>query len=279
MASVKRFRQKVPRLTKGMSCVPVVTPMANAVKSSDIVDKWKKRRARGMELVLLAAARILIEDIQKNAPTLDDYDYSKDLSVGLVQDGEKPVVAIAFTQKHVPLEEKNLSSTVLYVRAVKNSSAVVKVLMKYSPWPAEMLPIKLKADEATVVARRVSRQEVDKLATGLYVRRSEIVGKLSAAGMPGVTLKRSSAAVGSDVRTDIGFTVLRKELGIKTKRDAHWGPAMKRLPSRLKELKKMFIEYMNTGREAAFDLPDLEQITVAEAKAGAWFSDRLHVSF
>ena len=79
-------------------------------------------------------------------------------------------------------------------------------------------------------------------------------------------------AAGMTVMDDLGFAVLRAEFGLGGKQQAHWRPAAKEMQASIRGLTSKFVEFVLTGKENLFDIPDAESGSAPENER---FSDML----
>ena len=186
-------------------------------KDSLSVKKMKKARGRSREAtqrVLLHMADFLQREIKGSAPKLGEYDYAKDLEVATVTGAKEPAVALVVDQKSRKLQTHELDRTVVAILPKQGASKLIVALAQYSPWPAHLLPVQISQTEATMVAIRGSRRDIDYLTKRFIADRSQIERQIKAAGVQGFKIDRSQAAAGSDVNDDLSLTILRYEFGI-----------------------------------------------------------------
>ena len=213
-------------------------------------------------LFLLAMANLVRKEIRKRAPKVqvgdEDMDYAKDLRIAIMSGMENAdSVAIYFEHAEAELTEDRMGNTALFVRANSSSPEWVKVLVRFGPWPASMLPVQVKAHEGKIISRKARPDELKALSTRLYARRQEIERLLASTGADNPKVEQSSVAVGVVIREDVGYNVLRKEFGFDgDKQEAHWRPALKVLRDAIPFLIRRFNKYLMTGREHVFELPD-----------------------
>jgi hypothetical protein len=257
----KKYKFKKPRLSASASTVPAIYPSFDSVKDMNIATQMPTRVDRGRVLFLLAMANLLRKEVQKRAPKIDiggkETDYSKQLRIALlggVKDSD--AVAIYFEHAVAELTEKRMGDTALFIRAKSGSPEWVNVLVRFGPWPANMLPLKVEEKDAKIIARKARPDELKALSTRLYTRRQEIEGLLARAGATGAKVVQSDLAVGVVIREDVGYNVLRKEFGFDgDKQEAHWRPALKVLKDAIPFLIRRFNKYLMTGQEGVFELP------------------------
>jgi len=176
-----------------------------------------KRVDRGRQLFLLEMARVMRRHIRNLAPKVkvggEPTVYARDLRIGIVEgvkDGD--AVALWYEDTQVEVTESDAGNTMLFFRALPTSPKWVNVLIRYGPWPAEILPVHVGREHAKIVSRRARPDEVAAISKRLYDRRGEIEALLGAAGAQNPTIKRSGKGVGLVVREDVGYNVLRKRV-------------------------------------------------------------------
>lgn len=277
----KQYKFKKPK-TSNFSTVPAIYPSRATIKAMNLAAKMPGRVDRGRELFLMAMANLFRKEVQRKAPKVDiggtETDYARDLKIAIVsgvRDSES--VAIYFENADAELTEDRAGNTALFVRATSGSPKWVNVLVRFGPWPASMLPVKVKDEEAKIIARKARPDELKALSARLYARRQEIEGLLARAGADDPKVVQSDRAVGVVIREDVGYNVLRKEFGFDgDKQEAHWRPAMNVLKDAIPVLMRRFNKYLMTGRESVFELPgEILEISAGQLKGAEPFQKEL----
>jgi hypothetical protein len=236
------------------------------------------RLERGRELFLLELAGIIREEVQRKAPAVEigdeKVDYAKELRIGLLSGvDDEEAVAIYFEGAAVVIPPGQVAKTVLFIRNMPGSPLWVGVLGRYSPWPADMLPVPMKPNEGKIISRKARIDEIRELSRRLYARRQEIENDLANAGAKNAKVEKTGFGTGIVVNEDIGYNVLRKEFGYDGGPQAsHWRPALKAVKERIPEVAQKFIMYLTTGKESIFDLPnDIEDVSTSKFTEGEGF--------
>ncbi len=262
--------------------MPAIFPTRRTVDVVNEMQKWKQRVTRGQELYLLEMARILREKLRNSAPDIKVgdkmVDYAKELRIAIA-DGieENGAVCVYFENAEVELTVDRLGETALFFRKISSSPDWVDVLIKYGPWPAEMIPVAVKNTHAKVIARKARQDELQALSNRIYFRRQEIESLLSRAGASNPRVEKTENGVGVVVKEDVGYNVLRKEFGFDgEKQEAHWRPAIKALGEASQMVMRKLDRYILTGRESVFELPeDYGEISNAQFQKGSAFQKEL----
>jgi hypothetical protein len=258
----KKYKYKKPKVTSSMSTMPVIYLERSAVESFNMVAEMTGRMERGRELFLLEIAGIVIKGVKSKGVKVkignEDVDYAKDLRIAIV-DGvsDYESVAIYFENSSVKLEAERLADTVLFVRALPSSPKWVDALIRFGPWPAELLPVHVMEKDAKLISRKARQDEIRAFADRIYDRRQEIERLLMSAGAKDPSIDSNDNAKGTIVNEDVGYNVIRKEFGFDGEgQEAHWRPALNMLEQELPLVMQKFIDYLETGRETVFDIPD-----------------------
>ncbi len=281
----KKLKFRRPPLSTGMSPIPCMYGLRSYVENyNTLVMEVPKRIERGRQLVLLQAANVLRKKVQALAPDLPQgdskYDYSRHLKVALL-DGtdDDNAVALYFDDISAEFTQDAQGRTTLFYRRLPNSPDWVDVLIKYGPWPADMVPVKLRGGNAKIISRNARQDELDALSGRLLRSRGVIESEFRRAGIEGKIKRGGSLAVGSTVHVDVGYNVLRSEFGLDDeKQQAHWRPAFLALKDEMPSIMRSFVKYIETGSEAWFsDLPreDDERLKMNRFLEGVEFQKKL----
>jgi hypothetical protein len=238
-----------------------------------IFKEYPGRLREGRRLFLLAAAEVLREAVSDQAPTVGGLPYADDLRVGLVDGtGEDDMVAVWFDGRLSVLTPSDASTSLVYVQA--DRSKLSQVLARWSPWPADMVPV--RPEGVVMVTRRVRIDEVQYYQARMIRERSRIEIELRQAGATDVRLEPPGTAVGALRHEDIGWSILRQEFGYDGER-VHpvWRTALDEMFRTLPKLKKKFEIYVSTGKKGVFQLPEDEGLSKNEFDAGSYFQEAL----
>ena len=274
---VKKVKYQRPKLST-MSTEPAFFNLPETVETYNrVIGKLPERIDRGRYLFLLMMAGFLRDRIKIHAPDVyingEEKKYAEDLRIALIQGtgADEDAVAIYFENERSVLTEDQVGRTALFVRAHPMSPGWVDVLTKWGPWPAELMPVKLAPQHAKVISRTARPDEIKALTARLSGKRKQILAELLKAGADNPKMERSIGAAGTEVTQDIAHAVLRREFGMDgdTPR-SHWRPAFRELLGAMPDAIRRFNEYLLTGRESCFSLPDLDgEISIDQLRAGA----------
>lgn len=265
-----------------MATMPSVRLSEDSVRQLKDMEKWPHRIEKARSLFLLDVANFFKETLISIAPDVkidgEDRNYAKDLRIAVLNhDRKSTTIALYLDGSQSVLTEKDLDTTVLYFRPTMNSPDWVQVLMMYGPWPANMVPVKLKRGDAKVIARRARGDEISIFAGRIDMDREEILNAFRNAGATDVKIEASKYAEGSYVHDDIGFNVLRREFGWDGQRQvAHWRPAFKKTDQYIKKSMNKMVKYVITGNESVFDLPkEVGRVDMETFKLGEGFAKEI----
>lgn len=262
-----KVKYRKPRLSAGSSMTPAVfLDKVSVKKANKFISEWPDRMQRGMELVCLEALGLIRDAVVSGAPILPDgTDYAKDLKVALVNGGEGVVVCLYWDSKSRKITPEDSADSALYFTARKNAPDWVRVLERFNPWPAGIVPEKPSPGEADVVVRKITGDEKDALTSRLISMRAKVESALKNGGLENPTIGFDESAMdGLEVMDDVGYSVLRAEFGYGGQMSAHWRPAVKRMMDSLPRLGAKFVKYVETGSEGVFDLPDFDSIGMGQ---------------
>lgn len=259
---MSKFKFKIPgKAAVTMSSVPMLYPLRDTVKNMNVLAQVPDRLDRGRELFLLALAEMFRREIQNRAPEIDiggdEVDYSKELRIAIVDGTEDTeAVAVYFECAKTTLTEQRMGNTALFFKSKTGSPQWVSVLSRFNPWPASMVPLKVKEEDAKIIARKIRPDEAQALGRRLYARRKEIETLLVRSGASNPKVVQNDLALGVVIREDVGYNVLRKEFGFDgEKQESHWRPVLRAIKDMMPFLIQRFERYLLTGRENVFELP------------------------
>ena len=267
-----------------MSTVPAIYGLHDWVDMMNtMVNDVPKRLDRGRMLFLLSMADFVRKEVERRAPEVKmgekSFPYAEHLRIGIVDgaSSDEESVAIYFDNQKAVLGVDNMDGMALYFQPTRQSPKVVDVLMMYGPWPSHMVPVPSEKLYARVISRIAREDELKALSDRIYVRRGDIERDLRKAGAQDVSIEKTQNAVGIVVHEDVGYNILRAEFGYDGEQQvAHWRPALKAMKGAMPDLMKRYLNYLKTGSESAFDLPNNEMsVSVVDADKGKNFAKTL----
>jgi hypothetical protein len=263
---VARFKYRPPIVADG---APAIYLTEDAVKlANEVAYEMPERIKRGMELFLLGAAKILREGVVARSPNIDGVGYyAENLEVVLVE-GMGNEVGIALLYKNKPRKlnvETEGRRTALLFKPYERSPKWVRALAKYQPWPSYMVPTMPMKSDAQVIARTITEKEDQDLHDRIMANRQRIEFDLKEAGLRENKIRTSTKPSDSvDVIDDIGYAVLRAEFGYGGPVLPHWRPALAEMAAAYGDLQRAFVEYVQTGKDNGFDLPNYKKVAENE---------------
>lgn len=259
-----------PQSVAEYGIVPDIFITEESVKA---VNNWaancEARYEAGKRMFLLEAAKILLTAIKGKAPTIAGVGrYADSLEVVMIEGMRaEDAVAIVYKYKKRRRIKRDMEGRrmALLIKPKENAPKWVRVLARYQPWPAYMVPVVPATKDAQVIARQITETEEQNLRDRVLVNRRKIEFELRENGCdkPIRTDTKSSDAI--DVVDDVAYEVLRSEFGYGAgKQVTHWRPAIADLSQELYRLQNAFVEYIMTGRRNGFDLPDYKTMQSTE---------------
>lgn len=206
------------------------TLTAEGEQTVRLLQSWPKRskamQAQMLYLMTEAFRRSLLEHI----PTTADY-VSYRQSIEVASFGSMvPAMAVRVSARKVGTRQVEGDNNILYVRRsakMKKIPPSIAVLEKYSPWTLDTLPFTPKRSEARVIVRRVTRNEVSRVARTRRRDRQEWRPELL---RHGISVQQKDAVKVTEAIPDVAFEGYRLEFGATGQRgQAHWRPALKSL--------------------------------------------------
>lgn len=260
------FRRNKPKTTtKGSVSPAVYWTMRGARVAREITEKYPKRAVRGRQLVLFHACHLMRETVQRLAPEINGDNWAQGLEIVTVPDSE--IVALIHPdQSRKVAKGQGEANEILYVSPKSTSPPYVRVLRSYGPWPARLLPVSLTPRQARVISRTVSSSEVSKLERRIMAKRNRIEADLKRNSLPNVDLTQKDKGEGTEALGDLAFQSLRFEFGINEKLVKHWRPALKAVQRSMNDLAKRYVQYIETGKESVFTVP--QHGTISESELG-----------
>lgn len=156
--------------------------------------------------------------------------YRKSIRLARFGSQRSPRAYAVYAEPSARSQSFDTARTVLYVKPKKNFmgkiSKEVLVLAKYSPWTAETLPFSPKKNEAVIVTRKVTKQEMLAVTTQREKDRTKWRKELSDAGVRNINLTKKPPELKTQVVQDLTFDALRLEFGYGGARAVpHWRPS------------------------------------------------------
>lgn len=248
----------------------------------EIKTEWPKRLSEARGLFLLDVGSYMMERVVKLAPDIEiggePTKYAEDLRVGLLDEGsDYDVIAIYVDGKTAEITQDDKGQTVLYFRVHNGSPGWIPILVKYGPWPADMVPIEVFANQAKVISRKAREDELVALAERIYKQRRQIELELLQAGARSPHVGYTEHGMGLMAHVDLGYNVLRKEFGLDGEGQfPHWRPAFEDTKKYAHECMGKVVEYVETGNKSVFDLPDnYDKIDPSVIRDGEGFSKEI----
>jgi len=171
------------------------------------------------------------------------------------------------------LSASSVGRTTLFILPNRTSPGWVRVLEKWGPWPAELLPVKIGTTDARVISRTARPDEIKALSERISRNGSIILKELTSTGASRPKIAKTENGIGTVVHQDIAHAVLRREFGMDgSGSGAHWRPALREVVDAVPAAMERFKKYIVTGRESSFLLPDIDdQITINQLRGGVLF--------
>lgn len=248
----------------------------------EIEREWPERLKKARLFFLVDVGGYMLNRVKEMAPKIEldgeEKEYAKELRIGILEEGEnEDVIAIYRSGETYTTGLKDRGRTVLYFQAHNGSPEWISVLNRYGPWPVEVLPVKVSPGQAKIIARYARPDELNALVKRLYEGRAEILREMSKAGAHGIRWRNQDYGVGLQVHIDLGYIVLREELGFDGEgKHPHWRPAFKDTKEYAKKCMEKVTEYITTGDEKVFDLPNkMDKADMSVIKEGESFSKEI----
>jgi hypothetical protein len=228
----------------------------------EIKEEWPKRLMEARGLFLLDVGNYMMKRVMELAPEIEfggeTHKWADDLRIGLLDEGEDlDVIAIYLASETAEIKQNDKGRTVLYFRSHNGSPKWISTLTRYGPWPVEMVPVEVFSSQAKVISRKAREDEISALYDRIYRQKRKIELELLSAGARSVHVGYTEHGIGLMAHVDIGYNVLRKEFGFDGEaKHPHWRPAFKDTKGYAKKAFEKVVEYIETGNEDVFDLPD-----------------------
>lgn len=263
--------------------IPKVSPThKSAMLMWEIHSKWPQRAEDAQTYFLIDVGNFMFNEILDRAPEISAaggrVDYAKKLRLGLVEDGEaEDVIAIYLDGSDFEVAVDDLDLTVLYFRPRVSSPEWITVLARYGPWPSILLPVKVSSEDSETISRRARPDEVASLSAVLFQNKTKIEAHLRSAGAPDPEIGDSENAVGLSVKEDLGYNVLRRELGMDGEmQESHWRPAFRATKKYAGESLIKVVKYIKDGNKNVFNLPSgITSVSESVVREGMGFSKEI----
>ena len=247
----------------------------------DIEKEWPKRFDEARLFFLLDVGKYMLEEVQRRAPDIEigaeQKAYAKDLRIGLLEEGDgEDVIAIYLEGYKEEIKYSKAVKTVLYFKPNNASPEWLYVLMRYGPWPAMMLPVEVKPNQAKIISRRARKDEMKELSERIYRQKDKIERELSQSGADNPHVGATEHGIGLNVYVDLGFNVLRTEFGLDgQKQNPHWRPAFQDTKKYAEKCMEKVVKYIETGNKSIFDLPSYDKVNASVIKDGLGFAKEI----
>ena len=270
------------RTTKGSSTIPVMQLDKESLKlMDDMKRKWPKRLEEARVFFLLDVAKYMLKAVQEHNVSIDSggepWKYADDLMLGVLDSGEgQDVVAIYLDGATAKITNESAENTVIYFQVHRGSPEWVNVLREFSPWPAHMIPVKVKTSDAKAISRIARQDEIRELSRRIFMHKNVIESSFAKAGIRGVHIGSTDYGIGLSTHEDLGYNVLRREFGMDGyKKEAHWRPAFAKTKKYAEQCMEKVVVYVTTGKNV-FDLPEnADRIGTDVIKEGSGFEKKI----
>lgn len=206
-----------------------------------------------------------------------EWKYANDLKLAILDENENDVVlAVYLESRDLVIDEEISKNTVLYFKKLSKSPEWVNVLINHGPWPAFLLPIKVQKKHAQVIARTARKDEIASISARIFSRKDTIELELNASGAQGATIGDYGHVIGLSVSEDIGFNILRSEMGfLDSKSLGLWRQAFKDIHEYARECMIKVARYIVSGDKNIFNLPQNIGTMKTSSKDDFWFGKEI----
>jgi hypothetical protein len=270
---------KKQKTTKNASTLIQFVPTKETQQLMDDMRKvWPERIREARRYFLLDIANYMRNELVLRKPTMrigdKQWEYAKELIIGILEEArDSDSIAIYLKSEKEKIAQINMTSTLLYFSTKKDSPQWVSVLIKHGPWPAYLLPVKMKSKDALVISRIARDDEITVLDKEIMSNRVAIEQELEAAGLNVPVVGPSDNAVGLVANVDIGHQAARNEFGFLGKsQGAPWRTAFMETKKYAAQCMKKIATYIVNGDKNVFDLPsDIGKASKKVMKDGMGF--------
>lgn len=210
-----------------------------------MVDTLPERAEAFQRYVTQQVAMGVQEELQARAPASDKdlpADYRQELQVVRVE-GRPASYAVVYQGRPKVVSDYDPATTVLYI-TILNSFKDAKeadlfvALARFQPFTMDTMPLNVPRQTAFVIARVVTKAEVDIIRKRL-TRLQPKIEKVVATKGKGIISKAAFDLNSSLIFNDMAFQVMRKELGIGLSKKPHWRPSLRFIAGDSAFIKKM----------------------------------------
>jgi hypothetical protein len=272
-------KAKKQKTTKNASTLIQFVPTRETQQLIEDMRKvWPERIREARKYFLLDIANYMRNELILRKPTMriedKQWEYAKELIIGILEEAKDfDSIAIYLKSEKEKITKMSMSRTLLYFSPKKNSPMWVSVLIKYGPWPAYLLPVKMKSKDVLAISRIARDDEIDVIDKEIMTKRMVIEQELEAAGCKVPVVGPSDNAVGLIANVDIGHQAARNEFGFLGKsQGAPWRTAFVETKKYASQCMKKIATYITNGDKNVFDLPsDIGKANKSVMKDGMGF--------
>ena len=217
-----------------------IKPLGDWKKVRKLAGEWPERAEQLRHRYVRDAAKKFRQAVRNNVPNkpgMNEYKRLMEITrlTGSFKKGECAYAVIA-DPKEIELTEIDKTYDAVYVVPSKEPvSDLTALLTEYGPWTMDTLPENwMKAQDAKLVTRRVTTEEMDKVREKNMAITKEMAAEFKAAEAKMVHVEEDIKK--PKAMPDMQFRVLRMEFGIGQKQESHWRKAYRQLPEMLKEM-------------------------------------------
>jgi len=199
-----------------------------------MVTKELHDRVTGMQRgVVNSIAQSAMVGVQNKAPSQDPElgNYSDDFELVMLSDKKQISYGFVYKGKMISSSEQDVDTTVLDVRPVVKKigrwSLVFSIMGEYGPFTLNTWPLKIPKDKAHIIFRSVSKAEAKEIESRNLREVNELRLALATTGIRVSLSEFGSVRNKLDIKKNMAFTVMRKELGIGVKATPHWRPGIR----------------------------------------------------
>ena len=202
---------------------------AKTTQTRRLIDELPKRAEAMQRYFVYQMAEHLHREVRARLPAGAEYSALRDSFEVVRGNSAQPVYAVRSAPVAEAASKLDAKKTVIYVKAKRVGFTVspdVAVLEAYSPWTLDTLPFSPPSREATLVHRKVSEREVDRVRKTrlrekpVWRRKLFEKGARQKGSVRKLDLSRTRSV------PDTAFSSLNLEFGMGTKSASHWRPAL-----------------------------------------------------
>ena len=202
------------------------------IKKPKNLDRYLKtisQRAHAFKKAATKEAATAFKKAVEEKANRTGQDYAKDIHLRKVQ-GNMHTLVVMVDEQAVNLEDTQPTDVFIYepVARVMKQSPISSILKKHGPYPRALLPYRVDRRYFKLTFKTVTPKEFETIRARVQDRFKAIVGQLEKAGaLPAQLLLPGQADPGLQVVEDLVFRTVRRELGMRTKRQPVWIPSMR----------------------------------------------------